>query len=100
MSTTTRKTSKASRSTDADRVRDMLMWCRARGVHVQRIRIGDVELDGIADRTALGGSLADAAATPPVTDIRRQFGGDALDRLHRETGDGPNGGAVVVEEDD
>lgn len=67
---------------DADRVRALLLWCRDQNIHVGRLRIGDVELDGIADMARL--QVPAEVPARAATDLRAVYGADALERLMRD----------------
>lgn len=102
MSTAPKKpTSTKRRSTDADTVRDLLTWLRRNHVAVSRVRVGDVELDGLIDTSRVGPAVSEMLANGSgAADLRRQFGGAAIDRLERDNKDGPDGDYPVVSEPD
>ena len=76
------KTTSSRRPGDDARARDLLTWARLQGIHVSRLRVGDVELDGVIDlrRVALPSPTDDARAT----DLRAEFGGAGLDRMRAD----------------
>lgn len=96
--TTSRRT--RPRPTDADQARDLVRWCRANAVHVSRVRVGDVELDGLADLSRFPAPSEVVATSGAGTgDLKAQFAGEALERLRRDE-QRTEGGSVVVDADD
>lgn len=83
MSTTPKTKTTSSRQPGDDvRARELLTWARLQGIHVSRIRVGDVELDGLIDlrRVALPTPTDEAHGT----DLRTAFGGAGLDRMRAD----------------
>lgn len=93
----TKTTASTSPGTDDQRARDLVLWCRRQGIHITRVRVGDVELDGMADLRRI--PSVDPGLTEPASNWREHYGGAALDRLKRER-PGDDGAAVVDDEDD
>lgn len=98
-SKTTTKTTSGRRPGDDQRARDLLTWCRKTGIHVSRLTVGDVTIDGIVDLQRVPIPTADADSNP--SDLRAQFGGAALDRLAADQQrDGANGVFAAEPDDD
>ncbi|MBP9863358.1 MAG: hypothetical protein KBD62_35765 [Kofleriaceae bacterium] len=95
---TTPKTTKttSNRRGDDARARELMTWARLQGIHVSRIRVGDVELDGLIDlrRVALPTPTDEAHGT----DLRTAFGGAGLERMRADAE--RQGGGVFQERRD
>lgn len=92
----TTKTTASRRPGDDQRARDLLSWCRKSGIHVSRVRVGDVELDGLVDITRI--PIPEVGTQGQQTDLREQFGGAALARLELDRQ--RSSGGVFAEDDD
>jgi len=103
MSAQAKTTSRRSRPrpTDADQARDLIRWCRGNAIHVQRVRVGDVELDGLADLSRISAPAAAEVVNggSGAADLKAQFAGEALERLRRDE-QRQEGGTVVIDADD
>lgn len=95
-----RTTSKSgtSRAADAQAVRELLVWFRMQRFHVASIRVGDVEVNGLADLATIAAVPSVAATADDPTDYRKQYGGAGLARLAKDAG--RDGESAIVEDDE